>query len=318
MIRILGVGVHDDMEFTVTRADGPVRARTGLLRRRLSGLALLASGALIALTGAAGPAVAATAHTPASSGYGWVRLAHLSPNTPPVDVYLYSYGKPNAMIVLHHVSYGTVSPYERVPHGEYTVAMRGVGASPSSTPVLSNNLMVHPGHAYTVAGMGPYKALRLQVLDDRLTTPKGKSLVRVIQASLKEHHVTVTAGRDTLASNLAFANVTSYGTNRPGTWMVHAKGGTEAWSGQVKLTPGTIHTLVVLDSSSGLEVTNLMDAAGSSVMPNGGAATGLGGTAPAPGSSPLPWLAALVAGALLTLAGAYRLRRVKAAARHRR
>ena len=317
MIRILGVGVHDGTEFTVTRAAGPVRARTGLLRRRLSGLALLASGALVALTAAAGPA-AATAHAPASSGDGWVRLAHLSPNTPPVNVYLYSYGKPNAMIVLHHVSYGTVSPYEQVPHGEYTVAMRGVGASPSSTPVLSNNLMVHPGHAYTVAGMGPYKALRLQVLDDRLTTPKGKSLVRVIQASLKQHHVTVTAGHVTLADNLAFSNVTGYGTARPGTWMVHAKGGTEAWSGQVKLTPETIHTLVVLDSSSGLSVTDLMDAAGSSVMPNGGAATGLGGTAPAPGSSPLPWLAALVAGALLALAGGYRLRRVRAVARHAR
>ena len=301
----------------MTRADGPGRTRTGLLRRRFSGLALVASGALIALTAAAGPA-AATTHASPSSGDGWVRLAHLSPNTPPVDVYLYSYGKPNARIVLHHVSYGTVSPYEQVPHGEYTVAMRGVGASPSSTPVLSNNLMVHPGHAYTVAGMGPYKALRLQVLDDRLTTPKGKSLVRVIQASLKQHHVTVTAKGTTLANDLAFASVTDYGTAHPGDWMVHAKGGTESWSGRVPLTSGTIHTLVVLDSSSGLEVTDLMDAAGSAVMPSGGAATGLGGTAPGPGSSPLPWLAALVAGALLTLAGAYRLRRVRAAARHAR
>jgi Domain of unknown function (DUF4397) len=301
--------VHDGTEFFVSRA--------GRLLRRLSGPALLASGALLAVTAVAGPAGAATSHAPAS-GYGWVRLAHLSPNTPPVDVYLYSYGQPSAMVVLHHVSYGTVSPYERVPHGEYTVAMRGVGASPSSTPVLSNNLMVHPGHAYTVAGVGPNKALRLQVLDDRLTTPRGKSLVRVIQASLKEHHVTVTAGRATLAHNLAFASITGYGTDSPGTWMVHAKGGSEAWSGQVKLAPGTIHTLVVLDSSSGLEVTDLMDAAGSSVMPNGGAATGLGGTAPAPGSSPLPWLAALVAGALLTLAGGYRLRRVRAVARHAR
>ena len=294
------------------------RAGLGELRRRMTGVALLASGALVALTAAAGPAAAATTHAPASSGYGWVRLAHLSPNTPPVDVYLYSYGKPNAMIVLKHVAYGTVSPYERVPHGEYTVAMRGAGASPSSTPVLSTNLMVHPGHAYTVAGVGPNKALHLQVLDDRLTTPKGKSLVRVIQASLKEHQVTVTAGRATLARNLAFASVTSYGADRPGTWMVHAKGGSETWSGQVKLTAGTIHTLVVLDSSSGLEVTDLMDAAGSSVMPNGGAATGFGGTAPAPASSSLPWLAAVAAGALLTLAGGYRLRRVRAVARHAR
>jgi Domain of unknown function (DUF4397) len=294
------------------------RAFRGGLRGRAAGLALLASGALVTLTAAAGPAAAAVTHAPASSVYGWVRLAHLSPNTPPVDVYLYSYGKPNAMIVLHHVSYGTVSPYERVPHGEYTVAMRGVGASPSSTPVLSNNLMVHPGHAYTVAGVGPNKALRLQVLDDRLRTPKGKSLVRVIQASLKEHLITVTAGRATLAHNLAFANITSYGTASPGLWMVHAKGGSEAWSGQVKLTAGTIHTLVVLDSAKGLEVTDLMDAAGSAVMPNGGAATGFGGTAPAPRSSALPWLAAIAAGALLTLAGGYRLRRVRAVARHAR
>ena len=290
----------------------------GGLRRRLAGAALLASGGLVALTAAAGPAGAATAHGPASSGYGWVRLAHLSPNTPPVDVYLYSYGMPNAMIVLRHVAYGTVSPYERVPHGEYTVAMRGAGAPASSTPVLSNNLMVHPGHAYTVAGVGPNKALRLQVLDDRLSTPRGKSLVRVIQASLKEHHVTVRAGRDTLAYNLPFASITKYGTDSPGTWMVHARGGSEAWSGQVALAPGTIHTLVVLDSSSGLQVTDLMDAAGSSVMPSGGAATGLGGTAPAPRSTPLPWLAAVAAGALLALAGAYRLRRVRAVARHAR
>ncbi len=293
-------------------------ASPGGLRRRMAGLALLASGGLVALTAAAGPAGAATAHTPPSSGYGWVRLAHLSPNTPPVDVYLYSYGKPSAMIVLKHVAYGTVSPYERLPHGEYTVAMRGAGASASSTPVLSNNLMVHPGHAYTVAGVGPNKALRLQVLDDRLNTPKGTSLVRVIQASLKEHHVTVKAGSETLAHNLPFASITRYGTDSPGTWTVHAKGGSETWSGQVKLTAGTIHTLVVLDSSSGLEVTDLMDAAGSSVMPNGGAATGFGGTAPAPGSSPLPWLALVAAGVLLILAGGHRLRRVRAVARHAR
>jgi Domain of unknown function (DUF4397) len=280
-------------------------------------LTVLGGAALLTLATVAGPASAASAG-PASSGSGWIRLAHLSPNTPPVDVYLYSYGKPNAMIVLHHVSYGTVSPYEKVAAGEYTVAMRGVGASPASKPVLSSNLMVHAGHAYTVAGMGPAKALRLQVLDDRLTTPKGRSLVRVIQASLKEHLVTVRAGTSVLAHNLAFAKVTGYGSDAPGTWEVHAAGGTESWSGQVKLTAGSIHTLVVLDSGNGLQVTDLMDAAGSSVTPQGGAATGLGGTAPGPAPSPLPWLAGLAAGAALAAAAAARLRRTRATARHAR
>jgi len=41
---------------------------------------------------------------------GWIQLTHLSPNTPPVDVYLYSFGDAKAMLVLKHVAYGTVSP----------------------------------------------------------------------------------------------------------------------------------------------------------------------------------------------------------------
>ena len=47
--------------------------------------------------------LAIAAPASASGGSGWLRLAHLSPNTPPVDVYLYSFHNPNAIIVLHHV-----------------------------------------------------------------------------------------------------------------------------------------------------------------------------------------------------------------------
>ena len=101
---------------------------------------------------------ASAASAASSSGVGWLRLAHLSPNTPAVDVYLYSFDNPNARIVLHHVAYGTVSPYEQVPAGEYTVAMRGAGAAPKSKPVLSATVDVAAGGAYTVAGMGPFRA----------------------------------------------------------------------------------------------------------------------------------------------------------------
>ena len=58
-----------------------------------------------------GVPVAATAYaSSATTGTGWIRLAHLSPNTPAVDVYLYSFNNSNAKIVLHHVAYGTESP----------------------------------------------------------------------------------------------------------------------------------------------------------------------------------------------------------------
>ena len=72
--------------------------------------------------------------------------------------------------------------------------MRNAGAAASSQPVLSTSVTVKAGKAYTVAGMGPESGLRLQVLNDQLTTPSGKSSVRVIQASLKQQTVKVTCG----------------------------------------------------------------------------------------------------------------------------
>jgi hypothetical protein len=267
-------------------------------------LMLLAASAL--LLGI--PAATAFASS-ATTGTGWIRLAHLSPNTPAVDVYLYSFDNSTAMIVLHHVAYGTVSPYESVQAGDYSVAMRAAGASATSQPVLSTSVTVAAGHAYTVAGMGPESGLRLQVLDDKLTAAPGQAEVRVIQASLKQQMVTVTLGSTTLASGLKFASVSAYQPVSPGTQTVTVSaGGTDANS-SVTLAAGTVHTLVVLDGASGLEVVNLEDASGSGQPPLGGVQTGFGGTAPHGPGSPVPWLVAIGAGFMLALTGGLRLRR---------
>ena len=269
------------------------------ITRRL--LMLLATLALL-LGIPAGTAFAGSA----TAGTGWIRLAHLSPNTPAVDVYLYSFDDSNAMIVLHHVAYGTVSPYESVQAGDYSVAMRAAGASASSQPVLSTSVTIAAGHAYTVAGMGPESGLRLAVLDDDLTTPAGRALVRVIQASLKEQVVKVTLGSSVLASNLKFGTVSTYQVVSPGTEKVAVTGDADS---SVTLAAGTVHTLVVLDGASGLEVVNLEDASGSGKPPAGGVQTGFGGTAPHGPGSPVPWLVAIGAGSLLALTGGLRLRR---------
>src|SRR4029077_2631567 len=278
-----------------------------------AGLAMLLGAATLSLGTLAGTAATASASS-MSSEMGWVRGAHLSPNTPPGDIYMFSFGDPKAMDVLRHVPYGEVGMYMKMPTGEYSAAIRPAGAPASTTPVISASFMVRAGRAYTVAAMGPARGLRLQALNDQLTTPHGKSMVRVIQASLKQHPVTVRTGSATLASNLAFASVTPYRTDKPGRWMVHAAGDSETWSGNVRLTAGSIHTLVVLDSASGLKVADLLDAAGSGMMPHGGVATGLGGTAPAPAPSPLPLLAGLASGLLVAVAAAIRLRRSRAVA----
>ena len=266
---------------------------------------LLAASALLLGIPAAATAYASSATT----GTGWIRLAHLSPNTPAVDVYLYSFDNSTAMIVLHHVAYGTVSPYESVPAGDYSVAMRAAGASAASQPVLSTSVTIAAGHAYTVAGMGPESGLRLQVLDDQLTTPSGQALVRVIQASLKQQVVNVSLGSTTLASGLKFATVSSYQAVSPGTKTVTVSASGTTATSSVTLAAGTVHTLVVLDGASGLEVISLEDASGSGQPPLGGVSTGFGGTAAHGPGSPVPWLAVIGAGGLLALTGGLRLRR---------
>jgi len=279
---------------------------------------LLAALPLLLLAIPAASVVTASAAT----GTGWIRLAHLSPNTPAVDVYLYSFGDSSAQIVLHHVAYGTVSPYEQVPAGDYTVAMRAAGAVATSAAVISASVDVAPGHAYTVAGLGPESGLRLQVLDDQLSTPSGQAVVRIIQASLKQSVVSVKWGSDTLQSSLKFGAVSSYQTVTAGTATLTVSGGGDNATASVPLAAGTVHTLVVLDGTNGLQIDNLLDAAGSGVDPAGGAGTGFGGMAPHGPSSPLPWLAAVGAGLLLAVGGGLRLRSRRApaaaAGRHQR
>jgi len=272
------------------------------ITRRITLLA--AASALLFGIPAAATASASTA------GTGWIRLAHLSPNTPPVDVYLYSFGNSNAQIVLHHVAYGTVSPYETVTAGDYSVAMRASGAAPSSQPVLSTSVNIAADHAYTVAGMGPESGLRLQVINDTLTTPAGKSLVRVIQASLKQQSVKFhcSCGGD-IAPKASFASVSPYAPIPAGTWTMSATGPSSSASLPVTLVSGTVHTEVVLDGANGLEIVNLEDAAGAGKPPVGGVTTGFGGTAGHGPGSPLPWVALIGVGTLVALTGGLRLRR---------
>jgi hypothetical protein len=265
-----------------------------------------ASGLALGLAGALG--LGATAAS-ASAGPGYLRLAHLSPNTPAVDVYLYSFGNPSAMVVLHHVGYGDVSGYQSVASGEYTVAMRLAGAAAGTKPVLSTTISVTSGGAYTVAGMGPLSGIRLQVLTDRLTTPRNKALVRVIQASMHQTSVSVTVGAKVLGRGLSFTTVTPYKAVTPGTLTVSAVGASANGSSQLSLSPDTIYTLVVLDDPGHLKIAALVDSQGSRVMPTGGAATGLGGTAARPGAPLLPWVGVAAAGILVAAGGILGLRR---------
>ena len=262
--------------------------------------ALLGFGACLAAPAASAAAAPAT---------GWVRCANLSPGNPAVDIYLIGFGSSGQATVLRHVSYGDVSSYMAVSAGQYSVAMRPVGAPASSPPVVSTNFMVSAGTNYTVASLGPAAARRIEVLRDQMAAPKGSAFIRVIQASLKQDQVTVSYGGGVLAQQLTFGAVTSYMSVQPGTQTVVFSASGVKTSMSVTLAAGSVHTIVVLDSSSGLQVDDLTDAAGSSDPPVGGAATGFGGMAPRDPPGSAPWLATLAAGLLLMAVGVLGLRR---------
>ena len=278
-----------------------------LVRRlaRLMAVTALLGGAA-ALVAAASPAASAA---PAAGRSGWVRIAHLSPQAPAMDMYVYPFGNPGRPLVLKDVSYGAVSAYMAVSPGQYTVAMRGFGAPASSKPALTTSFMVTGGAAYTLAALGPDPGLRTEVLKDQVSAPPGKAVVRVLQASLRQHLVTVSYGPDVLARQLAFGAATSYTAVSPGARTVRFTAPGQHAAMPVTLAADSAHTIVVLDDSSGLKVDAVTDAAGSKIMPKGAISAGFGGTAPRPPASSAPWLVMIAAGALLAAAGFARLRR---------
>src|SRR5271156_344755 len=97
----------------------------------------------------------------------------------------------------------------------------------------------------------------LQVMDDRLTSPAGHALVRVIQASLRQHVVTLSLGQVTLAHGLSFASTTSYQQVSAGQDVARVTGSSEHTSMDVSMPADSIQTLVVLDGSKGLQLTDL-------------------------------------------------------------
>jgi hypothetical protein len=248
--------------------------------RRLSAAAVLATVAVATLF--APPARAA--------GDGYVRLAHLSPDTPAVDVYLRSTTNKIKPQIFKGVAYGAMSDYLRLPAGTYQVAMRKAGAPVGAAPVLTTQVGVEEGGAYTVAGVGRFADLGLRVLTDDLKLPDpGRAKFRIIQASVKAPVLDV-AGKNgkTIADGVPFATTTAYRQVNPGKWSVRVAptGGGKTSVLPCTLGAGSVYSMVVLDDKAGGLKTELhVDAARQGTVPLGGVATGDGGSRPA---SPMP------------------------------
>lgn len=264
--------------------------------------------------GALACALAAVVAVPvpaAAQGGAFLRLAHLSPDTPNVDVTVSAFGTPDGSQVVRGVGYGDVSAYQRIAPGTYTVAMRPAGADPATDPVISATLDAAEGRAYTVAGLGEFAKLALRVLDDDISLPpQGQARMRVVNAAPLAGALSIRRDETPVIENAAFGDASPYTMVPSGAaTLTVAPDGAPSTTLPVALEAGGVYTVLVLQRDGALSAAVRLDARGAAVVPNGGVETGFGGTAD-PGSGatvPLLLLGCVAAGALLL---AMRRRRV--------
>lgn len=239
----------------------------------------------------------------AQAGDAQVRVAHLSPDAPNVDVYV------DGEVALSDVSFQTVSDYLALPAGSYALEVRPAGAAADSDPVIQADATVEAGQAYTVAAVGLLADISAQVyVDDLAAPPEGQAKVRVIHAAPDVPAVDVgVAGQapdQALVTDLSFPDASDYLAVPADTYDLEVRPtGTSDVAVPVSglaLEAGTVYTAIAVGSGADVTVLPVVDAAGTAgATPEGGVQTGAGGTAST--DSSFPAAAVLTAAGLLLL-----------------
>ncbi|MEU0796125.1 DUF4397 domain-containing protein [Amycolatopsis sp. NPDC005961] len=252
---------------------------------------------LVALT-----PVTAEAATAPGPGVGWIRVGHLSPKVPPVDIYFAPFGQAEK-VVIRKAGYGAVTPYSSLDPGKYTLSMRPADAASSTPPALSATIDVAERSAYSllVFANGPDGTLKGDLITDDLTAPAaGKGRLRVVEGSAAIAPVSVQGPTGTaFAKDAAYGQTSSYMDVPEGRWPLQLSGGSVRSTADVDVKAGTSTTLLITENAGALKANPISDGASLPQPPKLGVETGGGGTAP---SSGLPlWPAFAAAGLLAAL-----------------
>ena len=222
--------------------------------------------AVVSLTALALAAVPAFAQQ--GAGHAQVRVAHLAPDAPNVDVYV------NGELVpaLQNVPYTTVSSYLPLPAGTQQVTVYAAGDT--STPVIDTPVKLAAGRAYTIAAVGLVAdgSLTAQVYQDDLRSPSaGDAKVRVVHASPDAGPVDVIPrGGQALVSGLTFPEASPYAEVPAGSYTldVNAAGTnkTALTVPNAKLTSGGVYSAFAVGTTfaDSLNVLLVQDNAGGS------------------------------------------------------
>jgi hypothetical protein len=169
---------------------------------------------------------------PTPEGDASVRVAHMSPNAPNVDVYV------DGEAVLTDVAFSAISDYLSVPAGERQVEITAAGDA--DTSVFSGPVPVEADTAYTIAAIGeigedgdePFEPLVLE--DDNSDPGSDTARVRLVHASPDAPAVDVTleSTGDTLYDGAAYGDAV-YTTAPGGDYTLQVRGDTESNDGDV-------------------------------------------------------------------------------------
>ena len=160
-----------------------------------------------------------------------VRVAHMSPNAPNVDVYV------DGDTVLEDVAFGAASSYLDVPAGDREIEITAAGDA--DTVVFSGPVAVEAGTAYTVVAAGelgddanqPFEPLVLT--DDNSDINEETTRVRLVHASPDAPAVDVTTPiGNTVFDGAAFGDAT-YVTTPEDEYTLQVRPDTEAGDGDV-------------------------------------------------------------------------------------
>jgi len=177
-------------------------------------LAAIVAAPLV-LVGCGGDSV--TGSSPSEAGSSLVRVAHLSPDAPAVDVLV------NGARVVTGAAFGDATGYLALPAGSARIQVVPAGAS--SPVVIDATLELANGAAYTVAATGFLGAgdLKPLVLSDDLS-PSGQAKVRFVHASpdAPAVDIAVTNG-PVLFPNVAFREFKGYAQVAGGSYDLEAR-----------------------------------------------------------------------------------------------
>ncbi|WEG17881.1 DUF4397 domain-containing protein [Alkalihalophilus pseudofirmus] len=132
-----------------------------------------------------------------------VRVLHATPDAPGVDVFV------NEELVVENIEFKDASDYLQLPAGSHKVEIYAAGDTTSA--IISEQLAVSGGEAYTVSAIGQLESIRLTTMLDEQEVSEGNTKIRVAHFSPDAPAVDIaTDTGDILFPNAAFSAVTDY------------------------------------------------------------------------------------------------------------